>query len=83
MQIGSTGANLTGTRGAEGNDGGIPKIVPLQEGVENLRRLPPPDGVPQKHHIIVFWVLQGPLDRRTGIGVILLSVGATIVVIVV
>mgnify|MGYP006990140806 CR=1 FL=1 len=35
--------------GAEGNDGLAAEIVALQEGADNLRSLPPPDGIAQEN----------------------------------
>lgn len=45
LQTVGAGADAAGTGGAEGHDGGVAEVTALQEGVNHLGGLPPPDGI--------------------------------------
>ena len=67
---------------AEGDDGFSGKAIALQEGADDPRRLSVPDGVAQEDHIVLLHVLHAPGNGGAGIGVVLLTVGTTVGVVV-
>ena len=82
MEIRGAGAKAAAAGGAEGHDGLATEVIALQERADDLRSLPPPDGVAQENHIVLLHVVHAAGDSGTGAGVILLIIGTTVRVVV-
>ena len=83
MEVFGAGTDAAGAGGTEGNNGYAAKIIAFQKGVYNFRRLAPPDRVAQKHHSIVFRMVQCPGNGRPGIWVVLFPAGPAVVAAVI
>ena len=83
MQIRSAGADAAAGGSAEGHDGLAVKVVALQEGVDGLGRLAPPDGISQEHHIVVLHVGHAAGDGRSSVSIVLLPAGAAVGVVII
>ncbi len=82
VEVRGAGADPAAAGSAEGNDGLAAEIIALQEGADDFRSLPPPDGIAQENHIVLLHVIHTAGDSGTGAGIILLIIGAAVRVVV-
>ena len=83
MKAAETSVNAAAAGGTEGDDGFAGEVVALQKRIDDLRRLSPPDGIADEHHVIPVHIVHTAGDGGAGGIVVLLLIGPAAIGIIV